>query len=551
MNRRRGTRVAEYTGVTNAANAPGRIAAMFMRDDSLRIGTLDDARENARLTIPSALPPQEWTEAERLPRNWQSLGGRGVNNLVGKTLLGTFSPDRPWINQSVAPAILYNPAIDPAKIQSAQQQLFLQTLQIIATLESADYSEDQGNLLGFLTTMRQACAQVFITGDTLVRMDSKFRCMVFRRDRYVTKRSDEGAVCYHVTCESKDPLELSDEQLARCELKYDELREQEPHERYQNLYTLIEYQPRGRNWVITQEFGGHELNAEPSEEPITNHFSIPFDLPPGGNYGRALSAITNGDLASFDNLSWQTLNFAAAAAKHHPVMDPNSELQPNDLMQNPGQVLVDKVEGGIPKNIAMLQCGSLNDFKVVQLTKDQLRQDLGKAFLLSEAVRDSERTTAFEVESVTLAELQGALGAFYAPFADRIQLPLFLRTRHQLRLQNRLPTLPDEAIKTQVVSGITALARQSRATRIMGFAEVVQKLDPNGEYLNVDVLLDVLARMQGIAEPGIVRTPQEREKIRQQALRTQAQAQAQEQIIKSAGAIAEQSAAGASNAAAA
>lgn len=537
--------MAEYT---TSSKGDGHVEALFASDDNKRQANLGAARTAASLTIRTSCPPKDWDDNTPLPQNFQSLGARCISNVVGKTLLNTFSPDRPWILQELAADVLYDPTVSEQQLQAWQQILFKQDLLILATIESANYSHEQGDLLGFWTIQRQALAQIFVTGDLLQRMDSEYRLTNFRRDNYVTKRNDSGAVCYHVTKEGKDPLELSDEQLKKCGLDAAKLAEKKYHERCLYLYTHVEFQPRGKNWVIRQEFNGHVFNV--SQEPITNHFSCPYDLAPGANYGVGLTENNMGDLEAFDALNESTRNFAVAASKINPILDPGSDLVPKDLEDaQSGDVLSDRVEGGRPKHIAMLQSDKLSDFSIVMKTMEVIRSDLGKAFLLdSESVRQSERTTLGEVEQVTLAEATGNQGGVLAPVQDKMQLPLFFRARHQLRMEKRdgrpkLPTLSDKAVSVRVLSGIQALARAAKAGRLIKFAEVAQELDPNGQYINKDVLFDVLARMQGISEPGMIYTPDERAALRQQAMKEAAQAAAAQQAIQSTGAIAEQQAA--------
>lgn len=534
--------MAEYPSQVSADPSgkpgPGRIQSIFDADHARRHNTLEIVRECARLSIPSALPPEEQQEDYLLPENHQSLGARGVTNLVGKTTLGVFPPDRPWAGQEVAAEDQYDPDVPPAVLQLVADRLFLQDLLIIATLESANLDYNRGDMLGFRTLKRQAIQQCIVTGDVLERLDSQYRLTVFRRDRFVTRRFDNGQVSYHVTWEPKDPLELGEEAVEEVGLKWDELRKTPAHERVRRLYTKIEWCPVDRDWLIEQELNGHVFNT--SEEPLSNHFSTPFDLAPGENYGRGLIELNRGDLASFDALCRTTLEFAATAAKCHPVINPGSEIKPEDLLKRSGQVLIGRVVNGVVQDVGMLQANRLSDFQVVHLAKEQIRADLGRAFLLdSESVRKSERTTAFEVQEVTIQELQGALGGIYTPIADRMQLPLFLRTRWQLEKDKKLPTMPEEQkkhVRIRVLSGIEALSRMARATRMLSFAEVVRNLGPAvAGFLNYDVLLGVLARLQGIYEPNLIKSPQEREQDKQAALALAAQQAGQEKAVDVAG----------------
>jgi hypothetical protein len=372
-------------------------------------------------------------------------------------------------------------------------------------------------------------------------MDSNYQLTVFRRDAYVTRRMDNGQVCYHVTCESKDPLELGEETAEECGLQWAELLKKPAYERFGKMYTKVEWQPIGKNWLVEQELNGHVFNT--SEEPITNHFSTPYRLSPRQNYGRGLVELNRGDLSSFDYLCETTLDFATAASKINPILDPSSRLQETDLNKPTGTTLRDRVVNGVAQNIAMFQSQKLNDFQIVHLAKEQIRADLGKAFLIeSESVRDSERTTAFEVEQVTIQELQGALGGDFASI-ERMQLPMFLRTKYQLEKERKIVTLPklqQKQVNVRVLSGIEALSRLARAGRLVSFAQVVQALGPEAlAAVNFDVLLGVLARYQGVYEPGVIKTPEQRQADQQRAIALQTQQAAEQKAVDVAGNVVE------------
>jgi hypothetical protein len=518
--------MAEYP--TTSTGGGGRIQAAFDADHASRYNQLQLVRELARLTIPSELPPDEQQEDQLLPENYQSLGSRGVTNLTSKALLGAFPPDRLWVQEEVSPEIRNDPTISPELIQEWDQFLFLRNLTVIAALESAHPSRSANPaMLSFRGIMRMAVKQILL-GDTLVRESDDFRLTVFRRDRYVTRRNCSCDVLYHITWEDKDPLNLTDEQLETIKLKPDELKEKPAKERAMKLYTRIEWQPRGQNWKIDQEINGHIFNT--SEEPVTNHFSGPFDLSPGEHYGRGIVELNRGDLSSYDALSSCKLDFAAAGSRFLQILDPSSSLKEVDMRSPSGTVLRDKVENGVPTKMGMFQSGKLQDFQMVHLAMQQIRADLGKNFLIdSESVRDSERTTAFEVQEVTIQELQGNLAGVYEP-VSALQIPMFLRTKHLLERKGLIETLKKEdgdRIRVIVVGGIEALVRQARSAKMAQFIQFVKGLGPQAEAsLDYGVLLGVFARLEGINEPGVIKSQAKRQQEQQEALALEAQRKA-------------------------
>ena len=54
------------------------------------------ARESAKLTLPSLVPPEGHNGTNDLYKPYQSLGARGVNNLSAKLLMTLFPPNTPF-----------------------------------------------------------------------------------------------------------------------------------------------------------------------------------------------------------------------------------------------------------------------------------------------------------------------------------------------------------------------------------------------------------------------------------------------------------------------
>lgn len=481
--------------------------------------------------------PDGWTEDQGLPYNFQSLGANAVGTIVGKILLGVFPPDRPWIQQIIAPQYEYDPNIDPARLQAVKQQLFLQDLTILALLETPTGGANKP--LGFHNSNRQAFEQIVATGDTLERIDDEFQVTVFDRPSYVTKRYADTSVAYHVTCEHIDPLGLKPEQLAKANVLRSDLEGKTYAERCGQLYTMVEWQPETKKWVVRQEFKDVEINQ--FDEGISRYISTPFNLAPGHNYGRGLVEANMGDLGTFDSLRARLLDYAVLASKLLTVLDKGSIIREKDLAKPSGSIIRGEVEGGKVMKAGMMVVDKLADISGVIKVMEDTKGSLGQSFLMDSAsVRDSERTTLGEIEQVTIQELQGRLGGVYAPIQGRQQIPKFERAKALAAAKGLIKKLPDNIVKTRVLSGIAALVAQSQAGRLVSFVEIAKNMgEQTLARINDDVLLDVLARYQGVAEPGLIKSTAQRDAEIQKALQVQAQQAAIEQGAKTAGAVVE------------
>ena len=385
-----------------------------------------------------------------------------------------------------------------------------------------------------------ALGQILVTGDTLEYMDENYRLRGYRRDQYVTFRNSSGEVIYHIIHEKIDPLTLTPEQREKAQFD-DGIADKRVDERMTDLYTMVEYQPVARNWMIRQEINEHEINV--SQEPISPYFSTPFELVEGSHYGRSFVEQNLGDLRSLNALRQSELEMAAEMAKITPVIDPASHIRLEDLQKPSGEAIIDDVRAGVIQHIALLQSNKIGDFSAVAQKSDRLEAMLHAAFLMSQT-RESDRTTAFEVQK-DIIEIEQALGGVYAPIADEQQIPLLRRTIHQLKADNLLPSLPDGAVEIRALTGLAALSRQIAASKVLALVEVISRIPPpeNLGRLDRDVLIQVLARNLSIYEPGLMKSDEQVEADRQADLQAQTQIAAAAKTVDTVGNIAEAQAA--------
>ena len=514
------------------------ISSRYKSDDSARSNILERARACAALSKPHILPPANHGKDDELPENFQSLGSRGSTNLEGRLLLALFPPGRPWFQLKLRPEVQYDPNIDPRQMNQVLQGLFLREMQIIATLESANLRSRmrRSQVNGFRSRRRSALSQCIITGDVLEKMNDDYRITTFRRDRYVTRRDSEGDVLYHITKQSRDVLALEEGQFAKTQLPSDLLKK-DPGDRLQDMFTLVEWQPKTKIWSIVQEINGQEIAT--SDEPVCPYFSTTFELAPEEDYGRGFIEMNYGDMRTLDNCEEKLLEFAATASRHHPVIDQGSIMRDEDLEGPRGMVLRGRVSSGQVQDIAFLKVDKISDFHVVDRSIERKTKELSKAMLLeSEIQPQKERVTATQIQRIA-AELEGGLGGIYAQISESQQVPIIERAIYQLQAQKLMPELPSGLIDLHVVTGIEALSREIERGKLMDFAAVVSQLGPEAmSLIDTRVFIDVMARHGGVHEPGLIKSDDQINQERAAALEQQAASQAVERGVNAAGDVA-------------
>jgi len=455
-----------------------------------------------------------------------SLGNRGMSSMEGRLLLGIYPPGLLWTQFVLSPEIDQDQSIPDQTKQSLRDQLSMRELGLVAMLESSGLRNNHNvRQSAFRSQKRMALTQILITGETLEQLTDDWRMKVFARDQYVTRRTTSGDVVYHIIVESIDPLTLTEDQLSKSGLNVAELNTKRSFERMVDLYTLIEWNPVTKKWVICQEINGKEINQ--LDEEVSSYFCTPYSLSPKANYGRGFVERNRGDLSSYNELRERLLDFAVLGSKLLYVKDQSSNLTANDLNKRTGSLLVDQVVNGQVTKIAMLQSNKLGDFKVVESVTESIRKELAKSMLIeSEVTPSGERVTAFQVNRV-VQELQGALGGVYAAIAESQQLPL---TRRGVWLAERdgiFAKLSPKVYQTRAVTGIGALSRAAKSQDITAFVGGIAQLGPEAmRRIDLGVLIRTLARYGGINEPGLVKNEETIRKEMQEAMRQQMAAKA-------------------------
>lgn len=521
------------------------IQAQFEREDSARHSILETARLCAALTLPHVLPPDDQDSDSLLPENFQSVGSRGVMNIVGKMVIALRPPGQPFHQSKPAAAIMADPNVPDETKQSLIQQLYERDLQVAASLERSHMdADDMRNPSGFRTQTRRSVTQLIVTGDTLEYLNDDLQLTVYRRDQYVTRRDSSGNVLCNIIKVIIDPLSLTEQQIEQAGLSTDELSDQPYEERKLPLFTRVEWQPASKHWKIEQEVNEQVINT--TTEKITPYFNTAYELAPGEHYGRGLVEMNLGDLRSLDEMEERRLDFAAMASMFLTAIDEGSVVREQDMEQKAGSFFRARVRSGEVDDVAIFKANQLADFRVVHDSIEAKTMALSKAMLIESEIQPTgERVTAFQVSRVS-QELQGALGGPYASIADEQQRPLINRAIHVLEKKQKLQPLPEGTVEVEILTGVAALSRSEEGARVLNFITALAQLGDEGlRRVNFDVLIRTLQRNAGVFEPGLIKSLEQMKEEQQMAMEAQAQSQAIEQTIQSTGKIAEQQAAGA------
>jgi hypothetical protein len=526
----------------------GPIGRQFQDDHNGRLSLLNRARLCASLCDPAILPPENQTADLKLPENYQSVGSQGMLNMEGKMLSALFPPGQPWFHLTLSPEYRYDESIPAEMKQVIEQQLFLRELAMQAVLESANLSSgtyDRGGKIGFRTAKRMALAQILVTGDALEQLTDDYRMKVFRRDAYVTRRDPCGDVLYHIIKESIDPLSLAPKVFAKTGLDKDALLKKQHKERCAALYTQVEWMPTPTNtdpdkgyWRIRQEINGNQVTE--AREQISPFFCTPFRLAPGEHYGRGFIELNLGDLRTLNEAEKRLLELMNIMSLGIIALDYSSEVRDEDVKdgaERSGKVIRCQVKGGAVNDVALLKFDGVAEASAMMTGIAAKTQRLGRAMLMeSESQPEGERVTAYQVDRIA-REIDGITGGAYTPIADLQQQPLVRRLVHQMERDKLLhPMANKKAVKVDTLTGAAAIVRASKRGGVMNLVNAAVALGERTiARVNEKVLLDVLARYEGVDEPGLLKDDAQMARETQAAIGQQAALAAAEKAVEVAG----------------
>lgn len=522
------------------------IADQFQIDHSAREESLRRVRLWARLSIPALFPVEEYDtwrlDDFDLAENFQSLLARGSQNMASSLTLATWEPGSRAFENVPNVGVLEGNALTDEEKQELLRRLHVRDVVMMSALEAGlkRKSPRPSSRARFRTTKYQTYLGALVTGEALTRLNDDFRWSKYRRDQYVTDRDDCGDVNYHIIREMKDLAFMDDKRLRdHFGITIAEAMEMEDRDRNKPMFTRVRWNPGVKRWVIEQEVEGKVINT--TEERVTPYICTPWSLTPGENYGRGMIEMNAGDALSFDSIRRGIKEAAALSTKMLWAIDGTSDVQDEDLAQPSGSVIVGaRVSGGQVQDVAMLKIDKLADLTIAFKTSEIIRKDLSAAMLIeSEIQPQKERVTKYQAERIA-AELDKATMGVSTAISDDDTEATVMRTDFQLVRDRIIAPLPKEATQMRTLMGAMQIANSARRQRLLGIAQTAPLLGEEAmRRLDMGVLFEVLARLDNIDEPGLIKSKDQIARETNDMIRAQLAQTAGQQAIETAGAIAE------------
>jgi hypothetical protein len=445
--------------------AENSLKVVFNKLDGDRTTILNKARDCSKLTIPSVLPDDSFTEQTSLPDTYNSLGARAVNNLSNKLLLGLLPPSSSFFRLKIIDEDLQQ-QVEQSGIDSDIEKK-------LSDIESAIM--DKIETSGMRPIVHQAFVHLIVTGNVALLYEDE-TMHLYKLDSYVVQRDFSGNVIDVVLKEKIGFNALPDDLASKLELT--------DEERKKDIELYTRYIRQGSNWLTYQEV--NDLPVDGSEQTIKDKnmplMVLRWTKINGENYGRGLVEQMIGDFRSLEGLTQMMIEYSAIAAKVIFGVRPGSPIELDELEEaENGGVIV----GNLEQDVTRLSVDKQADLQIPLKLVEDITRRIGAAFLLqSTTVRDSERTTALEIQYLA-RELEDALGGIYSIISQEFQLPLvkILMADMKYDLGN--------GVEPSITTGLSALGRTQDLEKIRQLNQLIAEVNPDYvvKYLNVEEYL--------------------------------------------------------------
>jgi hypothetical protein len=477
---------------------------------------LEQAYRSSVFTIPSVLPREGLTR-DNLPQNYQSIGARGVNNLVSKLRLTLFPIDLPFFRLVIDPfaerAMVAE--MGPEEAAKARAEITKNLALIEETVRSTFQTDGWGPV------MTECLKHLIIAGNGCVLVDPERGPQFVDLRRFVAERDPEGNLLRVVIRQTISDVVIEEKfgtiaAFKTLESTVANLPSPTPSAAKLNyLYTGAIRNKMG-SWDFSQEVNGVVV-------PESNRTYTTDKLPllvlrwtpvSGENYGMGYVEDFHGDMLSLEALSRALVEGALAASKVNFFVRPGGATRMRALATAPNGGIL----SGTAEDVTVLNVQKQGDFAVANQRAAVIEQRLSYAFLLFSSVqRQAERVTAEEVR-IAAQELEDALGGVYTALSSTVQKPLVMFMLNNLKKRQDMPALPKN-VKPIVATGLEAISRGHKATRLLQLGTSMQQIvgpEETSLALRSEIVARELAVAYQIDPDTVIRTSEEVAELRQQ-----------------------------------
>lgn len=477
-------------------------AKVYTKLETQRRPFIDRARDCSLLTIPSVMPEEGHSGQNAFPQPYNSTGSRGCTHLSSRILMTLLPPGGRFFRLQY----------DTMELQKAtgMDDLLGEMDAALALIEEQVHKEvDASN---FRIQLFQCLRHLVITGNSCLYLPKDGGVQIYHLNQYVCERGGDGSLLQLIIKEEIPFEALEDELKMYCK----------PGKKSVPVYTCVKRIDGGKYYSF-QEIYGQIVPGTEGEYDIDTLPWIPLRFIRANSmesYGRSLVEEHLGDLRVAESISQSVTEAAAISARTLFMVSPTGTTRARALSKAQNGAIIEGSAG----DVSVLQTQKTADLQIAYQVLRSSEERLAQAFMLTTGlIRDSERTTAREVEIVA-QQLEETLGGVYSNLAQELMQPIVRILLSRLAKSGKLPNLPPKLVKPQVITGLPNLGRQQDLQRLSAFIQgAYATLGPEAvaKYIEVPEYLRRSAAALAINSAGLVRTEEEVSEMEQQAMQQQ------------------------------
>lgn len=418
-----------------------------------RSAFLTRAEQYSRMSLPYIMPSTK-TSAAQNQHGYQGIGAEAVNSLANKIVMTLFPLGMPF----------YSLKFDDEIEKKLEVEKTDRTSLTAGLNKVVDLSLIEMQKLKLRPDLVTAAKHLIIAGNDLLVFTDK-GTKVLGLNKYVCKRDPQGNLLRLITEEAVAFLTLPQNLKDAVKAANENGNQKEEELETLKLYTGYHLQENG-TFTITQAIG--DVDAGNKIEGVKPEMlpAIPnvWNLTSGEDYGRGLMEDHAGDFNVLEFLSEARARGAATMMDVKYLVRAGAMTDIDTLNKAPtGEFVL-----GNEDDISVLQLDKFADGRLIQDVMSEYQERISRAFLmLQSSIRDSERTTAFEIQKVA-NELDGSLGGIYSLLSVDMQLPI------ANQLLDRVDSdLLDGNFQPIITAGIDALGRNRELEKIGQYSEMM------------------------------------------------------------------------------
>lgn len=415
-----------------------------------RSGFLARAERFAKMTLPYLFNEKDETNK----RQYQGLGAQAVKHLANKLVQTLYPVTEPFFTLSLDPAL-------HAEFQKRKGSIDMN----IYFNKLTQMCMRHFRKLKMRSKLIEFYLHLIVSGNGLLVFLDDDTVKFLSLKKYVVVRDHSGKLMECITEEKMAIGSLSPELKMMMMAKHQELGKKQDHVEQKEVKLYTQYRRvTAHTFVIKQSLDGlpiHESEVGEDLLPIVvgrwNHTS-------GEDYGRGQIEDHEGDFHGMNFLAHARAKGAAIMMDVKYLVRPGAMTDVKSLNESDfGEFVL-----GMEDDISVLQLDKYADGRLIQDVISEYRERIGRAFLmLNENIRDSERTTKYEIYKVA-NELDLSMGGIYSAQAEDTQPHIARQLMDMVA-----PELLDEDLEPNITTGIDSLGRADVLERLIQYSELM------------------------------------------------------------------------------